>query len=407
MTGPTELKARHRLNQAKRLWLRALASYADVDALCIEVNSLIQSLRSVTWLLQKDLRHADGFNAWYAGKQETMRTDPVLRWLVEARNQIEKQGDLELRSTARVSVIASWLPAPFDEIDVPPLLSPAAIAYIVSSRQIPQTIRNEGVLKVERRWVTEGLPDLELLEGCAHAYAEIDALLSEAEAHFVESRAGHSWVRLTWPRETMVAGAEARSAYLHLGAGDILQLHETAIKQEDESAAQARYGDLSFGIPRAGTFEARVEGYHAIGRRLLEVDGHHNAMAFLLRRGVRVSTRIIAIADQQEKYLMLEAIANDVLAWGADEVILQSETWIALLLPENDPQAPLRAGDRTDRGEAFVTEGVSRRNGPLTLITLVERHGRRLFLSPAQRDTTMPQILLPIRRAWEKAGNTE
>lgn len=167
MTGRSGLAARRRLDQSHQLWHRALASYPEVDAFCLEVNSLIPALRSVTWLLQKDLKHRDGFEAWYVERQDAMRADPVLRWLVDARNRIEKQGDLELRSTARVSVIASWLPAPYDDFDMPPLLPPAAIAFILAARGIPDEIRDEGILKVERRWVSGGLPDLELLDGCA------------------------------------------------------------------------------------------------------------------------------------------------------------------------------------------------------------------------------------------------
>jgi hypothetical protein len=37
-----------------------------------------------------------------------MKSDPLMRWLVEARNRIEKQGDLKTYSSARVSVLAGW-----------------------------------------------------------------------------------------------------------------------------------------------------------------------------------------------------------------------------------------------------------------------------------------------------------
>lgn len=66
---------------------------------------------------------------------------------------------------------------------------------------------------------------------------------------------------------------------------------------------------------------------------MLEVDGHHVAIALLLSRGVVADYMVLEIGDQQEKYLMLESVATNVLATGADEVILTSEAWMAGGLP--------------------------------------------------------------------------
>ena len=43
------------------------------------------------------------------------------------------------------------------DIDVPPLLSPHRIAQVAAEEAIPDDLRNEGVLTVERRWVTVSL----------------------------------------------------------------------------------------------------------------------------------------------------------------------------------------------------------------------------------------------------------
>ena len=98
--------ARRRLEQAHELWHRALDSYPQVDDFCLAVNNLLQTLRTVTWVLKKSLRHHDGFDAWYVARQREMSDDAVMRWAVEARNHIEKEGDLDLQSTARVSIVA-------------------------------------------------------------------------------------------------------------------------------------------------------------------------------------------------------------------------------------------------------------------------------------------------------------
>lgn len=65
-------------------------AYADADEFVTKLNACIQAARSVTWVLQKEATHVDGFEKWYAEQQSLMRADARMRWLVGARNVIEK-----------------------------------------------------------------------------------------------------------------------------------------------------------------------------------------------------------------------------------------------------------------------------------------------------------------------------
>ena len=56
------------------------------------LESLVTTLRSVTFALQKMGSSVEGFRAWYITKQEEMRADSQMRWLVEIRNAAEKEG---------------------------------------------------------------------------------------------------------------------------------------------------------------------------------------------------------------------------------------------------------------------------------------------------------------------------
>jgi hypothetical protein len=44
------------------------------------------------------------FEEWYAGWQEKLQAGPILRWIVESRNRITKQGDLEIKSECYVTL---------------------------------------------------------------------------------------------------------------------------------------------------------------------------------------------------------------------------------------------------------------------------------------------------------------
>jgi len=113
-----------RLEDAAALWDKAQLAYFSPDDFRLNLQACIQAFRSVTWVLQNQKRKVDGFDQWYAGWQQKMREDPILRWLVEARNKIEKQGDLETRSMLKLTFSSAWTDAPAIEKQLPPKTRP-------------------------------------------------------------------------------------------------------------------------------------------------------------------------------------------------------------------------------------------------------------------------------------------
>jgi hypothetical protein len=51
-------------------------------------------------MIQKYKAQIDHFDLWYQPWQQRMREDRVMRWVVEARNLIVKEGDLKTNSIA-------------------------------------------------------------------------------------------------------------------------------------------------------------------------------------------------------------------------------------------------------------------------------------------------------------------
>jgi hypothetical protein len=56
-----------RLHQAHRLWHQVQQEYGDPDGFCTNLNALVQALRSVTFILQKEKRIIPEFDSWYEG----------------------------------------------------------------------------------------------------------------------------------------------------------------------------------------------------------------------------------------------------------------------------------------------------------------------------------------------------
>jgi hypothetical protein len=68
-------------------------SWPEANLFC---HACITSLRSVTAMVQKALRHEPGFEDWYSEAQDRLREDPEFVFLKNARNYVLKEGALQL-----------------------------------------------------------------------------------------------------------------------------------------------------------------------------------------------------------------------------------------------------------------------------------------------------------------------
>lgn len=73
--------------------------------------------RSVTFVVQnlKSIVGEDRFNDWYLPLQDEMRGDPLMRYFVEARNNLEKQGRLDVSNSALIHNFDSSMLARFEK----------------------------------------------------------------------------------------------------------------------------------------------------------------------------------------------------------------------------------------------------------------------------------------------------
>ena len=81
---------------------RMMKEYHEPMAFRYSLNAFLQALRNVTFVLQKDLSHCDGFQDWYQEQRKTMREDPLLHKFVNGRNVVVKQRSLEINSKAEI-----------------------------------------------------------------------------------------------------------------------------------------------------------------------------------------------------------------------------------------------------------------------------------------------------------------
>jgi hypothetical protein len=185
-------KTHRRLAQAHVLWHQALSSYLNPAVFLANLNATIESLRNVTLVLQNEKGAFKKFDEWYGPWQARLKEDKISRWLHEARTTVVHQGDLENRSTAEVKLVThsneviANLVVPINLVSEK-ILEHRDVSKFLSEYQKNDTKDQAAVVAVERIWRTEGLDNLEVLEGLARVYGLLSEMVLDAQRNHFEN----------------------------------------------------------------------------------------------------------------------------------------------------------------------------------------------------------------------------
>lgn len=168
---------------------RMLSEYHHPDEFRWNLNAFLQALRSVTFMVQSEMAHVEGFQGWYSGQQELMRADPLLRVFVEGRDIVVHKGMLNHRSTIEVGLFRgrSTFKLGFTDIEASPDMS-SQVALARAVEQLVGFILDEEhsaigeQIGVRRLWLVEELGDGEVIRLCDRAWSRIGNVVASAHA---------------------------------------------------------------------------------------------------------------------------------------------------------------------------------------------------------------------------------
>lgn len=165
-------------------WNNACDNYFNLDLFLININSAIQELRNLTFLLQKHKQLYWEFDSWYVNKQQEMKSDDKLRWIVDSRNKIVKQEDLSVNSLAYISLVNRKeiiLPT----IELNPFLSNDEIISffleLIKEEKFKILSKTMGmpVLQVKKLWIDKDYPWVEVLLLIKHWFDYFKQLIQD------------------------------------------------------------------------------------------------------------------------------------------------------------------------------------------------------------------------------------
>src|SRR6185437_15868317 len=151
-----------RLRQAHLLWHQAAETYHQLELFITNVNSLIQELRNVTFILQSEKARFRDFDTWYQPLQARLKADKNCKWLHDARNLVVKQGALRGTSFATIRLLTS------EEIEIARVSVSDGLSSeaILQSNELEQKLSQmramvapdeDPILMIEKSWTTTEL----------------------------------------------------------------------------------------------------------------------------------------------------------------------------------------------------------------------------------------------------------
>ncbi len=386
-----------RLQDAHQLWHQVENSYFDPEGFRLAAQNTIQTLRTVTFILQKHKLDIPDFDTWYGVKnqpgnwQKRLGADPLMRWMVDARNRIEKQGDLEANSFVRADIVASYLEeGPRVEVLARLFDDPAALLRCIPEGVLRKHVIKNGTLRIQRRWVENSLPDYELLDALAIAYGRIAELVHDAHRQMgisvpttIRHGTGEEFdiAVLGWRMPCMIGRDEPRSLLISLADGSTLEIkHETVkINLAEAKRAAERYSMIQAEAMERDyeNEEAIAAGYFEMVRAVFLRDGYHLPFLFLFRNRKLVHMVPAPAENQQQKYLLMRSLANEVVRYGADAAIMVDEFWTA---PQSDLAPYQRPSELATREEGLSLSLATKTGEPVEFCAMISRDGDTVSL---------------------------
>ncbi|MEJ6850167.1 hypothetical protein V3589_28680 [Sinorhizobium fredii] len=400
-----------RLNDLHRQWHQAEEVYFDPEAFRVAIQTAIQTARTVSFILQSNKALIPDFDTWYQSWRDQLGSIPLMRWMVDARNRIEKQGDLETHSWVRAEILASHLDdGPREDVPANLFEGPKHILERVPKNALGDHIFKDGVLRIERRWVENSLPDHELLDAVAIAYGHLSLLVADAHRQMglPEPTVATERGELSYDRvmaggrmPCMIGHNENRLLDIWIATGKPLELevHQVTLDREKAEEASKRYG-IEMIANRSDDRDPRrhARNFFEMARRMFLHDGHHIFMVIIFKDGRPIEMREGRLEEHGQKYVFMRRLANDVLRMGGDAVLTIGEVWRAI----PDPAfAYRRVVDMPEREEALAATLVLKDGEPLQLSAMIRRSEDKVELEDTiEMEGGFPYALAPVYAVW-------
>jgi len=322
-----------RLRDLSNLLAACGSNYFSPDLFRQNTNQFLQTSRTVTFIIQKHKASIPGFSSWYDAHVLTpWSSDSVMTWAKDARNVIEKEGDLDMHSSLRASLVFSHLPSQDAVVATTRKeLFHAGVDKLLrlATTKLPPGVADAAVLRIERRWVANSLPTHELLAAMTYAYARLfDAV--DSLARHLNTSLDSSIPHPTRFDPTSTDATKVR--YIKLSAPAVGKLEAHRIDRDPSFRPPAPIEALAKAFSdekKPQSLAEVVEAFAQVAEATFSHFGNHVPMLFLLDQSWKPIAHLGAhFDDQADKFLFWRHAAERAAYLRAYAAVWISETWL-------------------------------------------------------------------------------
>ena len=390
-------------------------NYFEPELFRFNSNHFLTTARTVSFLFQKDKASIIDFEDWHKKNiVEAWQNDEIMKWSITARNAIEKEGDLDSHSVIQAILIFSYI----EEQDIKLNLNKIEYLHIGIKRlirytrqKLPSGVSDVAVVKIERSWIANTLPNHELLQAFRYIYAR----MYEACSSLSNYLGGH--LEASIPSATSfddLLTNNKRVQYLKLNSTKIGSLVSQRIKKDNN------YNPPEWLLKLAEETKAKppttlydyVQFQAKMAESTFNQFGNHMAMIWLLNDQCQPIDYIATIPeDQAYKFIFWRTIADRIHYLRAKSLIWVSEAWLRSGVDKNMTKI-IRNLPIT--GEVLSVVGVDGKSNYHTIVWEIERVNESpnptlKLLDESDSKHLKPNeayYLIPARRALEAVAHT-
>lgn len=323
-----------RLSDLARLLQNCHATYLDPDLFRMNTNQFLQTARTVTFLIQKSKDTIPGYDIWYdRAVIQPWGCDEVMRWAKEARNKVEKEGDLDLNSSLKLTLVFSYLAEEDTEIQCGKAeLLYAGIKKLIRFAQkgLPSGVSHAAAVKIERCWVTAALPKWELLQALAYVYARNYDCCESLAKQF------HEEIDKSIPNSGFFNGIQSETRqvrYIKLNDLAVHSIKTETVKIDRQFKPPAAVADAFMSIHSNHQWPGDIDGilqyYQKMAALTFDHFGSHDPMLFLFDKSWRLIDMVSAqFQDQADKFIFWRHVADRITMLKASGLVWISESWV-------------------------------------------------------------------------------
>lgn len=381
------------------------SSYFDPDRFRRNTNQFLQTSRTITFIIQKNKSEIPDFDNWYSENVlEPWRDDGLMKWAKDARNKVEKQGDLDINSVLKVSLFFSYLSEEDVSLDcgIDELLNAGVKKLIRFARKnLPSAISDAAAIKIERKWVTEKIDNYELLYALGYVYSRVYDCCYKLAKHLHRSL----------PEELL---SPSDISNLHQDSRKVKMVKMSDFKTYSTSSypkkiKRKEIPDNIKGILKCQNivaphdFDSLVEHYRSMAILTFNNWKYHQSMTFLIAEDWSVQDMVSMVyEDQVDKYFLWRLIEEKVRFQNTYCVVTISEAWLRQVV--GNQNLPIRK--MPIKGEVLQLMAFDRENNRVSLHWPIERAtpDSEPSLGPESiddMDFAPPYILIPAMRGMD------